>query len=104
MRFSMCPSTRAKLEYRGFNHLKGIYERLGFKEVLGLRAKEELIQEKRNRNERKRMIDNFIYEGERKKKVLIVDDVLTTGSSVLGVYKAIKESCDEIKIVVLSRK
>ena len=98
------PSSTSKLELRGFNHLKLMFEPLEFKEVEGLRYKQELIQEGKNRQQRKQMRDNFIYEGKRENKVLLVDDVMTTGSSVLGAYEAIKPYCNKCKVLVLAKK
>ena len=50
------------------------------------------------------MVDNYICKDGNYKKILIVDDVLTTGSSILGVYKAIGSKADKIKAISLSRK
>ena len=98
------PSSKQKLETRGFNHLELIFKPLGFKDVKGLKMRENLYQEGKNLAQRKAMIDNYIYEGERVNKVLIVDDVLTSGSSLLGAYNAIKPYSNKIKALVLARK
>lgn len=97
------PSSKEKLEKRGFNHLKLIFENLNFKEIEGLKKKEELCQANKKISDREKMIDNFYYEGEYLDKVLIVDDVCTTGSSLKGVYKAIKDYCKHVEAFVLSR-
>lgn len=96
------PSSINKLEKRGFDHLKLIFDYLEFKEVEGLKKKEELCQANKNISDREKMIDNFIYEGEDLNKVLIVDDVCTTGSSLKGVYKAIKGHCKYVEAFVLA--
>lgn len=97
------PSTKDKLNKRGFNHLRLIFESLNFKEVEGLKQKEERIQEGKGKRERLKMRDNYNYEGEPLNKVLIVDDVLTTGSSIIGVYNALKDKAYIIKGLVLSK-
>lgn len=97
------PSSPRKIKERGFNHLKLIFEVLGFKEVQGLRMKEDLIQEGKGLKERKEMLDNYIYEGPYIDKILIVDDVCTTGSSLMGVYMAIKGHCRRAKALVLAK-
>lgn len=96
------PSSVDKLNKRGFNHLKLIFEHLGFKEIKGLKKKEELCQANKNIIQREKMIDNFYYEGNKLDKVLIVDDVCTTGSSLKGVYKAIKNHCNHVEALVLA--
>ncbi|MBR3227747.1 MAG: hypothetical protein IKF68_04290 [Erysipelotrichaceae bacterium] len=97
------PSSDRKRSKRGFDHLRLIFGPLGFKEVKGLKMKGELIQEGKSLNERKKMIGNYSYEGEYVRKVLIVDDISTTGSSLLAVKKAMEGHCDRIRALVLSK-
>ena len=96
------PSSEKKLNERGFNHLQLMFEDISLKRLNGLRMKEDLIQENKNLNERKLMRNNYIYEGENKKMVLVVDDVVTTGSSILGVYEALRPKVRRIKLLGLS--
>ena len=49
------------------------------------------------------MIGNYYYEGEFVPKVLIVDDISTTGASLLAVKEAMKGHCRVIKALVLSK-
>ena len=96
------PSSKKKLEERGFNHLKLMFEDLNFKEVEGLRMIKDSSQISKGYSERLKMIDNYIYEGDKNlDKVLIVDDVYTTGSSIKGVYKAIKPYSKAVRTIVL---
>lgn len=98
------PSSKEKRTARGFNHLELIFKDIKLKRVVGLNMKDELIQEGKNYNQRRQMLNNYIYQGEMLDKVLIVDDVVTTGSSVLGVYHAIAPYVKKVSILVLSRK
>ena len=98
------PSSKQKSDARGFNHLELIFENVKFKKVIGLNMKNELIQEGKNYDQRKQMLNNYIYEGDKLDRVLIVDDVLTTGSSIIGVYNAIKPYANKVKAIVLARK
>lgn len=98
------PSSEEKIRLRGFNHLEVIYGKVGLKRLNGLKMKEQLVQEGKNLKQRKMMINNYIYEGESVNKVLIVDDVLTSGSSMLGVYNAIKPYANKVKALSLARK
>lgn len=100
----LMPSSRRKLMDRGFNHLKLIYEPVGLKIIDGLRMKEELVQEGKSLIERQMMKNNYIYEGPRLNKVLLVDDVVTTGSSMIGAYNALKNRCNMVKAVSLASK
>lgn len=97
------PSTKTKIKERGFNHLKLIFEQLGLKEVNGLKMKEEIIQKGKSVADRQKMINNYYYEGSFIKRLLIVDDVYTSGSSLKGVLKAMKSHYKKVKIVLLSR-
>ena len=100
----LMPSSLEKLKLRGFNHLELIFKDLGLEMNTGLKMKEELIQEGKNYLERSMMLDNYYYEGKKIDKLLLVDDVLTTGSSILGAYKALSKYTKIIKIVVLASK
>lgn len=97
------PSSKEKLESRGFDHLRLIFNTLGFKEVTGICQKQEMSQRGKGKRARSQMVNNYIYNGGPQNKVLIVDDVMTTGSSLLGVYLAIKPYCKKIKALVLSK-
>jgi len=98
------PSSQKKINERGFNHLELIFNNLKQKRIVGLYQKDELIQEGKDSINRKRMINNYYYDGERHKKVLVLDDVVTTGSSMLGVYNALKEKVCSIKLLSLAYK
>jgi len=95
------PSTEAKMERRGFNHLEKTFEGLDLK-LKRVGMKREYSQHKASLRDRKRMLDNYylVDEFNEKDKILLVDDVLTSGSSLLGVYRILKPKAK--KIVVLS--
>lgn len=97
------PSSKRKIDERGFNHLKMIFNRLKMKEEKGVKLIKEMNQSGKSFDDRQFMANNYIYEGKRLNKVLIVDDVCTTGSSLRGVYKAIKGNCNVCKAIVLSK-
>lgn len=98
------PSSMEKVNQRGFIHLNKIFEGVKMPIIEGLSMKEELAQEGKSYVQRRKMVENYIYNGKAIKKVLIVDDVLATGSSVLGVYNAIKPYSKKVKILTLARK
>lgn len=96
-------SSKNKVHDRGFNHLKQIYNSLNFKEIKGLEMIEDLCQLNKDYSQRAKMLTNYKYCGNRLNKVLIVDDVFTTGSSLYGVYNALKGKCEKCKAVVLAK-
>ena len=49
------------------------------------------------------MIDNYYYDGDYIDKLLIIDDVCTTGSTLLGIYKAFKCKTNAINALVLAK-
>ena len=99
----LIPSSEAKKEKRGFDHLRLIFENTGLKMNDGLKMKEQRIQEGASAEDRKKMIGNYVYEGPPLRKALIVDDVLTTGSSLYGAYQALKPHAGKIKALSLAR-
>lgn len=98
------PSGKEKYEKRGFNHLELIFKDVGLTIINGLHMKQELVQEGKNLEDRRKMIGNYEYDGPHIEKVLIVDDVLTSGSSIYGVYMAIKSHVGKVRAISLSRK
>lgn len=96
------PSTELKMSKRGFHPMKNILNGAKIKEVEYINIKEQLVQEGKTLIERQMMENNFYYTGEKLDKVLIVDDVLTTGSTIRGVYNALKPYCRKIKVLVLA--
>ena len=100
----LVPSSRKKLEERGFDHLEGIFSSLHLKRIDGLKMKEELCQEGKDLKERERMMNNYLYEGGYHERILIVDDMITTGSSLKGVYHSIRPYVKNIKVLSLAYK
>ena len=100
----LVPSSKKKENERGFNHLEMMFERVKLKRVNGLRMKQELVQEEKNYLQRSMMIDNYIYDGDDISRVLIVDDVMTTGSSLYGVYSAFKKKVRKAEVLSLAYK
>lgn len=101
---ALVPSSIQKRKERGFDHLELMCEKIRLKRVKGLRMKTELIQEGKNAEQRREMEDNYIYEGEALGKVLLFDDVVTTGSSLMGTFWAIKGKTAKIKVLSLAYK
>lgn len=97
------PSSKEKLNQRGFNHLKLIFENLNLKEIKGIKMIEETSQLNKDKKERESMLHNYQYEGNALDKVLVVDDVYTTGSSIMGVCNALRPHCKKIRALTLAK-
>jgi competence protein ComFC len=97
------PSSKSKLEKRGFDHLKLIFSPLGlpFADVL---FKDEGTEQKKNNALERREAGKLFHLKEptdlSKKKILLVDDVITTGSSLKACLGLIKQ-CHPKKIKIL---
>ena len=103
-RICFIPSSAGKLEYRGFEHLKLMFSEIKLKPLEGLKMKQELCQEGMDLKNRMKMADNFVYKGKQGLKVLLVDDVLTSGSTLLGAYRSLYSNCKRIKVLSLAYK
>ena len=100
----LVPSCNEKISIRGFNHLRLIYKNCKLPIIDGLKMKNEFTQEGKDFSNRMAMMDNYVYDGDKLDKVLIVDDVVTSGSSIIGCYRAVRPKARKIKAFSLSRK
>ena len=98
------PSSRKKRMERGFDHLEEMFQTVQLKRAHGLYMKKEMSQEGRNSSERREMIANFAYQGPFTDRILLVDDVLTTGSTLKGAYRSLKPHSSDIKVLSLAYK
>ena len=99
------PSSKEDDEIRGFNHVKEIFRFLKLKELDILFKKENYKQSEKNHNERNN-IKNIIDIKNcnlRNKKILLVDDVITTGNTLKTCINLVKSmGATKIKILTLS--
>lgn len=98
------PSSYEIENQRGFCHLEGIFECLNLKIIKCFGKRENWKQSDKNLSERQEIqkiikIDKRLLEGV--KKVLIVDDVLTSGSTIKAMISQMSPDIDK-KVLVLS--
>lgn len=100
----LAPSNKEAEEKRGFNHLEGIFECVGLPILKCFYKNKDWKQSDKKLSERKK-IQNIIKLDKSKlfdvKKVLIVDDVLTTGSTIKTMIRQIPPNIDK-EVLVLS--
>ncbi|MFV0379904.1 MAG: ComF family protein [Anaerorhabdus sp.] len=100
------PSSKIKLDERGFNHLEKIFKKVGLRYTDILEKTDNQKQVYLNFEEREKMINKIRIKKGMKipKKILLVDDVFTTGSSLKGAIKVLSEHNCKVKVLVLAKK
>lgn len=98
------PSSTKKQNLRGFNHLSKIFEGCGLEIVDILEKVNDVSQKDLGYEKRLEMKNNIKIKEHMKvpEKVLLVDDVVTTGSSIIGAIRVLDTQCKEIKVFCLS--
>ena len=100
----LAPSNADVEKIRGFCHLEKIFESMGLEIIKCFRKVKTWKQSDKNLKEREKIqkvikIDNWLLEGV--KKVLLVDDVLTSGSTIKTMISQIPSNISK-KVLVLS--
>ncbi len=96
----LMPSSQAKLEQRGFHHLTGMFAGLGLPLLEPFEKCSEVTQQGRSRQERLRMVHGLRLKNNVRlpRKILLADDVLTTGSTIRGALNCLDRQAHQIKI------
>ncbi len=100
------PSYITKDEIRGFNHVKEIFKHLNLKSIDILKKTSDVKQSSLNKLERGN-ISNFIdkkkYIDLSKEKILLVDDIITTGSTIRRCIEILNElNAKKIKVLTIA--
>jgi len=95
------PSSLSKYKMRGFSHVKKMFELLAldYREVF---YKDEFIQKQQRYCTRKEISKHItlVDEEELKSPILLVDDLVTTGSTLLACFRLLSEKGYRVKALV----
>lgn len=97
------PSSQSKLARRGYDHMQLMTSILPMKVGPKLKMKEDFDQVGKSKEERTAMLDNIVLAEDVSlpSKILLIDDVFTTGNSIYGAYKALGKP-KTLKAITLS--
>ncbi len=98
------PSTREKMEQRGFSHLPEMLEEAGLPILEPFLKINQTEQKKKTRAERLAASHAIMLKPEIRlpEKILLADDVLTTGSTLRGALSCLDRSHHRIRIFVFA--
>lgn len=100
----LVPSSQTNLKRRGFNHLALMCQKTGLPIADILEKEKDFSQNNLGLINRQKMVNNIkLKDGAIvPERILLVDDILTTGSSIYGSYKALKNPYNHIIPITLS--
>ena len=104
--FVVIPLSPERLLDRGFNQVEGLVEAAGFKYLDLLEKREERASSSKSRSERLTTeLPFFIKSGASiPKKILLIDDIYTTGTTINRVKKLLEEAgAEDVKTFALVR-
>lgn len=100
----LMPSSRMKLESRGFSHLRKMFECTGMEITEPFIRLDEGSQKQKNRQERMEIENRIILKPDAalNKRIVLCDDTITTGATLKGALNALSEEHLNIRIYTVS--
>ena len=100
------PSSKESDEERGFNHVEEMFKGLKLKMIKCIHKTKQRKQAELTTKERQKIGEYLIIDDVdlRRQKVLLVDDVFTTGSTIKSMIKLVREKgAKKIKVLLMSK-
>ncbi len=100
------PSSKKSDKDRGFNHVEEMFKTLKLKMIKCIHKKGEMKQADLTTKEREKISKNLVIDDVNLigKKILLVDDVYTTGSTIKAMIKLVQEKgAKNIKVLLMSK-
>ena len=100
------PSCKESDEERGFNHVEEMYKILNLKMLKCIRKTKSVKQAELTTRQREKIGEILTIDEVdlRHKKILLVDDVFTTGSTIKAMIKLVREKgAKKIKVLLMSK-
>ena len=106
--FLCAPSSSSALERRGFQHVAQMFSSCGIEIIDCFRKKEEFSQKRASMTQRssiKELLEVDVNQIPKNKRLILIDDTVTTGSTLLALQKLVGEKrCKEALCVSLHPK
>lgn len=100
MTLCLMPSSSEKIQERGFSHLEQMFAGLGLKMLDPFMKKENRVQKEMNYAERQLVKEQIVLKENifLPKKIVLCDDVITTGSTIKGALHCIRSKGYQVVI------
>lgn len=101
---TIVPANEIRKIIRGFDHIEQICRicDINFEKILGCEYREKQAKLHKERRENKYYILPTVSKMEKVRTLLIIDDIFTSGNTLLGCAKTIKEVYPEVNISFLT--
>ena len=98
------PSSKSKLLERGFDHMELMLKNIKLKKLNALYQSQDIDQKNKSFKERKAIQQSISLKAGLilPDKILLIDDVVTSGNSITAAYNLLKNEVTELKVLSLS--
>ena len=99
------PSSKEKIEERGFHHLEVMCQRISIEKIHALSKKNKVLQKHQSKENRANILKHFEIDVSMLKNtdnILLVDDVCTTGGSLLAAHTLVLPHVAKVEALVFT--